>query len=129
MAKPKNRTLYTLEYTFKAKAELLYSYIAIPFNLSVWFADKVEVENEVYSFYWKDSKEIAKMSKQAFKKKVVFHWLERRGEEFLTFQIDTDELTGSTVLTISDWDDTDQLEQAELMWNGAIDKLKKLVGG
>ena len=123
------RTSYTVEYVFKAKAELLYSYLSIPFNLSVWFADRVVVENEVFHFYWKDSKESAKIFKQAFKKKVVFHWVERPGEEYLTFQIETDELTTSTLLTVSDWDDVDQLEQAKMMWDVAIDKLKKLVGG
>lgn len=123
------RVNYTLEYVFKAKAELLYSYLSIPFNLSVWFADKVVVENEVFHFYWKDSKESAKITKQAFKKKVVFHWLERPGEEYLNFLIETDEITLSTMLTISDWDDEDQIQQARMMWDVAIDKLKKLVGG
>jgi hypothetical protein len=123
------RKIYSIEYVFKAKAELLYSYISIPFNLSVWFADKVEIENEILHFYWKDSKESVKLFKQAFKKKVVFHWIERPGEEYLTFTIDTDELTQSTILTITDWDDEDQMEQAKMMWNVAIDKLKKLLGG
>jgi hypothetical protein len=125
----KKRVQYSIEYGFKAKAELLYSYISIPYNLSVWFADKVDVENEVFHFYWKDSVESAKIFKQAFKKKVVFHWVDRKGEEYLTFQIDTDELTINTVLVVTDWDDEDQIEQARMMWDVAIDKLKKLVGG
>lgn len=123
------RVTYTLEYVFKAKADLLYTYLSIPFNLSVWFADKVEVINDVFHFYWKDSKESAKIFKQSFKKKVVFHWVERKGEEYLTFIIETDELTGSTMLIVSDVDDENQLEQARMMWDVAIDKLKKLVGG
>ena len=123
------RVPYTLEYGFKAKADLLYTYLSIPFNLSVWFADKVEVVNDVFHFYWKDSKESAKIFKQSFKKKVVFHWVERPGEEYLTFLIETDDLTGSTTLTVSDVDFDDQLDQARMVWDVAIDKLKKLVGG
>lgn len=123
------RVNYTLEYVFKAKAELLYSYLSVPYNLSVWFADKVEVVNDVFHFYWKNSQESAKIFKQAFKKKVIFHWIDRPGEEYLNFLIETDDITASTMLTISDWDDEDQLEQAKMMWNVAIDKLKKLVGG
>ena len=123
------RKIYTLEYVFKAKPELLYSYLSIPFNLAVWFADKVESENEKLHFYWKNSKESVKIFKQAFKKKVIFHWIEREGEEYLTFLIESDELSGTTVLYITDWDDEDQMEQAKLMWNVAIDKLKKLLGG
>jgi uncharacterized protein YndB with AHSA1/START domain len=123
------RTQYTIEYTFKAKSEMLFNYISTPYNLSIWFADEVQVKGDIFLFVWNKSSETAKMIKQIFKKKVVFQWIEREDNEYLTFLLDTDEITGDTVITITDFDFENQVESAALMWNSAIDKLKRLVGG
>jgi uncharacterized protein YndB with AHSA1/START domain len=123
------RIAYTVEYTFKAKAEMLFNYISTPYNLSTWFADEVHVKGDSFQFIWDNSTESAKMIKQVFKKKVVFLWTEREDIEHLTFLLDFDDITGDTVLTITDFDFENQVESATLMWNSAIEKLKRLVGG
>jgi uncharacterized protein YndB with AHSA1/START domain len=126
MVKRKN---YRLEYPFKAKAELIYSYISIPYNLASWFADDVKLKDGVFIFSWQGSKEKAKVVKQNLKKRMVFKWLDREGDEHLTFEIETDDITGGTVLIVSDYDDEDQIEGARLMWDTTIDKLKNIIGG
>ena len=123
------RIQYTLEYTFKAKAEMLFSYLSTPYNLSTWFADEVHVRGDIFQFVWSKSGETAKMIKQIFKKKVVFQWIEREENEYLTFILESDDITQDTTLTVIDYDFENQVESATLMWNTAIDKLKRLVGG
>src|SRR5271157_4844580 len=123
------RISYTLQYVFKAKAEFLFNYLLTADSLSGWFADDVKVEGDFYFFSWDKSIEKAKLIKQTFKKKLVYQWIERPSHEYLTFLLDHDELTGETTLTIIDYDFEDQLDSARLIWNTAIENLKKLVGG
>ena len=125
----KARVQYTIDFTFKAKDELLFTYLVEPFNLKVWFADKVEVSKDIYTFNWKGSSEKAKLVKEIMKKKVVYKWIERENEEFLSFEIDIDPVTGSTLLIISDFDDEGQEEAAGLLWENTISKLKRAIGG
>lgn len=123
------RRCYKIEYSFKAKAELIYNYLSIPYNLATWFADDVQINQDLMIFTWEGSSERAKITKQILKKKVVFRWIDRPDEEYLTFDIETDEVTGGTVLQISDYDDEDQIQEANLMWDTAIEKLKRTIGG
>jgi uncharacterized protein YndB with AHSA1/START domain len=123
------RVSYTLEYTFKAKAEMLYYYFLTPYNLASWFADEVNVGGETFTFSWENSVEKARLVKQNFKKRVVFQWIDRKETEFLSFVLDTDEITGETDLIITDFDDENQIESAKQIWNASIENLKRLVGG
>ena len=123
------RVSYTLEYTFKAKAEMLYQYFITPYNLASWFADEVTVSGDSFTFSWENSVEKARLIKQNYKKRVVFQWTERKDNEYLTFLLDTDEITGETDLLITDFDDETQIESAKQIWNASIENLKRLVGG
>ena len=55
--------------------------------------------------------------------------MERDAEEFLTFLISTDEVTGSTLLVIKDYDDIEQYDESYMMWENTIQKLKRIIGG
>ncbi|MBT3302262.1 MAG: hypothetical protein HOD63_02350 [Bacteroidetes bacterium] len=123
------RVEHSYEFSFKAKDELLYTYISTPYNLSSWFADDVKADGDVYVFTWKGSSEKARATKRVFKKKLVFQWMERDAEEFLTFLISTDEVTGSTLLVIKDYDDIEQYDESYMMWENTIQKLKRIIGG
>ncbi len=123
------RVNYNFEYVFKAKAELLYNYISTPYNLAAWFADDAQINGGVFTFTWEGSGERAKITKQIIKKKIVLKWIDRKGDEFLSFDIESDDVTGGTVLLISDFDDEDQVDEARLMWDSAIQKLKNIIGG
>ena len=123
------RTEHKFEFDFKAKDELLYTYLSTPYNLSSWFADDVTADGDVYTFTWKGSSETAKLLKSVFKKKLIFQWIEREQEEFLTFTIYTDEVTGGTILVINDYDDQSQYDENHMMWENTIQKLKRIIGG
>jgi uncharacterized protein YndB with AHSA1/START domain len=123
------RVNYKFEFSFKAKDELLYTYLSTSYNLSAWFADDVQIKGETIYFTWNKATESAKIVKKTPKKKIVFKWLERDEEEFLTFKIDTDEVTNGTILIVSDFDDKDQVDEARMWWENTIQRLKRVIGG
>ncbi|MBC8344590.1 MAG: SRPBCC domain-containing protein [Bacteroidetes bacterium] len=123
------RVEHRFEFSFMARDELVYTYISTPYNLSSWFADDVTAEGDIFTFTWDNSTEKAKVVKKIFKKKFVFQWIEREAEEFLTFNIMTDEVTGSTLLIIQDFEDEDEYENSFMIWENTIQKLKRIIGG
>jgi len=123
------RIKFRFQYTFKAKAEFLYNYVSTPYNLAIWFCDDARNEDNKIIFTWNNSEEKAKIQKEIFKKKIEFRWIDRPGNESLSFVIDSDEITGGTVLVVSDFDEEDQVEEARMWWDNAIQKLKRVIGG
>lgn len=123
------RNEYKVEFPLQAKPELVYNYLVDPSGLISWFAEDVNVNGETYEFFWEGSSEKAELAQRKPNKLVKFKWVERENEEYLTFQIEKDDLTGDTSLIISDYDDEEELEEAKLMWESVIDQLKGTIGG
>ena len=123
------RTQYKVEFPVQARPELVYNYLLDPSGLASWFADDVNVNGETYDFFWEGSSEKAKLVQRKSNKLVKFQWVERDNEEYLTFQIEKDELTGDTSIVISDFDEEDEIEEAKLMWESVIEQLKGTIGG
>ncbi len=123
------RNEYKVEFPLQAKPELVYNYLVDPSGLTSWFAEDVTVNGETYEFFWEGSSEKAELTQRKPNKLVKFKWMEREGEEYLTFQIEKDDLTGDTSLIISDFDEEEELEEAKLMWESVIEQLKGTIGG
>lgn len=122
------RVLYKFEYSFKAKAQLLYSYVSVSYNLANWFADDVQVDSNKLIFTWNKSSESVQIVKEVLKKHISYKWIEREADEMLTFNIETDEVTGGTTLVVTDYDDEDQVPEARMWWDAAIERLKRIIG-
>ncbi len=123
------RVKYTFEYLFKAKDELLYAYVASPHNLPTWFVKDIKIEGDVFSITWGVAWERIKQIKTIPKKLVIYKWLDREGDEELTFEINTDEVTNSTILRVSDYDNEEEIEEARQWWDNTIENLKRIIGG
>ncbi len=123
------RTAYTVEFFFRTTPSLLYQYIATPSGLQRWFAEKVTVKGKEYTFTWEGSEERAEMIERKRNQYIKFRWVDREGDEYLYMELIPDELTGDTVLAITDFDNEDQLEDARQIWKTAIDELHQVVGG
>ncbi len=123
------REAYTVEFLINAQPELIYNYVSTASGLNSWFADDVSVNGVEFTFYWEGSGEIAKVIKNQPNSIVKFQWLEREQDEYLTFQIQKDDLTGDTSLVITDFDEAEELEEAKLMWESVIEQLKGTIGG
>ena len=48
---------YSIEYPIKTSISILYKRLTTPSGLSEWFADNVNIKNDVLTFYWDGSEE------------------------------------------------------------------------
>jgi len=123
------RVEHRYEFLFKAKDEMLFSFVSTAHNLATWFADKVEEIDGIFTFHWKDNNERGKIVKSIPRKMVSFKWIDRTDDEYLTFSIETDEITNSKILVINEFDDEDQHEAGLLWWNNTMKNLRGKIGG
>jgi len=123
------RVKYTLEFTTRAKPELIYTYISTASGLATWFADDVNVNGKSYTFIWDGAEERAEMISKKINKMTKFKWLDREGDEFVGFEIVRDELTDDVSLLVTDYEEEEDVEDAKAVWEVSMDQLKMTIGG
>ncbi|MCB9071421.1 MAG: hypothetical protein H6543_03005 [Prevotellaceae bacterium] len=120
---------YTVEYLLeKVSKAILWKCISTSDGLQEWFADKVSNTDDEFVFTWKGHSEYAE--RQTYKEGVFvqFHWLHEPVDTFFEFKIQALELTGDVSLTITDFADEGDVEDAILLWNTQIDELRRVTG-
>ncbi|MCX6327349.1 MAG: START-like domain-containing protein [Bacteroidia bacterium] len=124
------RLKFELEYTLKSSPKVLFSRLSAPEGLSEWFADNVDVDGDIYAFFWNNSESKARLAALKDNKLVRFEWIGMENEEsnYFEFRINIDELTGDLALIISDFAEADETEDAINLWNSQIADLKRLLG-
>jgi uncharacterized protein YndB with AHSA1/START domain len=124
------RLKYELEYTLNCSPKVLFSRLSTPEGLCEWFADDVNVEGDIFTFYWSKSGSKAKLAALKENKFVRFEWLDRNDEEsnFFEFKINIEELSGSLALIIIDFAESEEKEDAIYLWDTQITDLKRLLG-
>jgi hypothetical protein len=123
-----NRVKNKLEYLFHCSPKLLYRFISSPSGFEEWFADRVNVHNEVYEFYWDESSNKALLIENKINSHCRMRWMEADEEEFFEFRIRQDELTGEVSLTITDFCDANDLEDNQMLWDQSVQQLRSRIG-
>jgi len=117
-----------LEFFLKTSPAVLFSRISNPSGLAEWFADNVEINGKVFTFYWGATEQKAEILIMIPNVSISFRWLDMEpGYEF-EFQIIQDELTGDVALIVTDNVDEDDIEDTRNLWNSQIAKLKHMIG-
>ncbi len=119
---------FEIEFVIQASPQLLYQYISTPSGLSEWYADNVNSRGEIFTFIWDGSEEQAKMLKRKSEEFVKFSWLEQEEGSFFEMRIIVDEITKDVSLFITDFADTDEVEEAKMLWENQISDLKQVLG-
>jgi uncharacterized protein YndB with AHSA1/START domain len=124
------RLKFELEYTLNCSPKVLFSRLSTPEGLSEWFADNVNVDGDLFTFFWDGTSSDARLSALKDNKLVRFEWvdLENEDENYFEFSINIDELTGDLALIIIDFADPDEKESSTDLWNSQIADLKRLLG-
>jgi uncharacterized protein YndB with AHSA1/START domain len=126
---PGRKEKFEIEYIINISPVILYNRLSTPSGLSEWFADDVNVEGNVFLFKWKGTEQKAQQLQRKENKSVRYHWLEDEDEQtYFEFRINVDELTGETALVITDFTESDELEDAKDLWNQQIEILKHGLG-
>ena len=140
-----NKEKFNIEYVFdNVSRSSLWNHITTPRGLSSWFAEKVTIKNNVYTFIWnkdelKARAELIKQKEQIrycletenagpfsyFENILLLFWFRLF---YFEFSIHTLELTGTTFLQITDFAEPDEKEDAIDLWDSQIDTLKRTLG-
>jgi uncharacterized protein YndB with AHSA1/START domain len=124
------RSKFELEYTLYCSPKVLFSRLSTPEGLGEWFAEKVDADRDLFSFFWNNSESKARLSALKENKLVRFEWIGIKNEEsnFFEFRIHVDELTGDLALIITDFAEDDEKEDSINLWDSQIQDLKRLLG-
>lgn len=130
---------FTGEYEINASPKMLFPYLNTAAGLSQWFADNVNVdEDKTYNFIWDGQDHKAKVASQRVNNFIRFEFLDKKEDEngsgeddsaFIEFKLDTNELTQSVFLKITDNTDVADEDEMEEIWDNLISSLKEIVGG
>lgn len=123
------RVKFTVEHQINSSPEFLFPYLSTASGLSAWFADDVNVNGDVFTFFWEGSEERAKLVSKRINKYVKFQWLERPETEYFSFEISQDDLTGDVALVITDFEYENDIKDTSMIYNVSIDQLKATIGG
>jgi len=117
-----------LEFEIKSSPAMLYNSISTPSGLANWFADDVDIYNNLYKFKWNKDELIAEVLKKTVNKMIKFKWKDSRLEEYFEFEILQDELTDDVALVITDFVDANDEKNAVQLWESQVNELKMSLG-
>jgi uncharacterized protein YndB with AHSA1/START domain len=124
------RLKFELEYNLNCSPKVLFSRLSTPEGLGEWFAEQVNVEGDLFSFYWNSSESKARLSALKENKLVRFEWIgeENDEENYFEFRINVEELTSELALLITDFAEADEKEDSIDLWDSQINDLKRILG-
>ena len=121
---------YSIEIPINSSVNVLYKRLSTASGLAEWFADNVNLKNNVFTFFWDDSEQSAKILKKKSNKFIQYKWLDdEEKESFFEFKIQVDEMTSDVSLIITDFaEDEEDKEEQTMLWEQQILNLKRAIG-
>jgi len=120
---------YTVEYQLKKISKaILWKCVSTADGLQEWFADMVDNTDDNFVFTWNGCAEYAEQQTLKEGVSIRFHWLDEPSDTFFEFFIHEVELTGDVSLTITDFADEGDVDDAIRLWNKQIDELRRVTG-
>ncbi len=120
-----------LEYLLKTSVKVFENLIFTPSGLAEWFADDVNVKDDVYDFHWDGSEERARLISKKLGGHIRWQWLhdEEDGlDTYFEIQYSVDQLTKALVLSIVDYADEEDYDEIKMLWESAVQELKRVLG-
>jgi hypothetical protein len=120
---------FQIEFLAKSSPNILYNQIATVSGLSEWFADNVNIKEDILLFTWDGEDEEAKLIARKKDQFIKFEWLELEGEgTYVEMRIVIDPLTKDLALVITDFCEPMELEESKELWKSQIDQLFQSIG-
>ena len=128
-AGPEPKGKFTLEYVLHCPVTLLYDFLTTPNGLAEWFADGVDMKNDIYTFDWDGQKQNAKIVGAKIDSYIRLRWMDRPEGYYFEFRILQDELTGDVSLLVTDFGESeDDVATSQRLWASQIQRLIKALG-
>jgi hypothetical protein len=77
---------------------------------------------------WKGYKENATLIDDIEEELVAYQWENSENDEFFEFAIQQNEISGDTVLIITDFADANEIEDQKMWWENQVVKLQRAMG-
>jgi hypothetical protein len=124
------RIKFELEYNLNCSPKVLFPRLSTPDGLGEWFAEKVDADGDLFTFFWHNSTSKARLSAIKENKLVRFEWEAMDNEEsnYFEFRINVEELTGELALIICDFAEENEQVDSISLWDSQITDLKRLLG-
>lgn len=122
---------FELEYLLKTSIKVLDNMVSTPSGLSEWFADDVNIKDDVYTFLWDGTEEEARLLTKKANTKVKFRWIEdeeNNSEAYFELRYEVDPMTKAVIVSITDFAEPDELDESSRFWDQQIGELKRILG-
>lgn len=120
-----------LEYLLKTSVKVFENLIFTPSGLAEWFADDVNVKEDLYTFHWDGSDEQAKLLSKKLGSYIKWQWLEDQEnglDTFFEISYKVDDMTKALVLSIIDYADEEDYDEVKMLWEASVQELKRVLG-
>ena len=124
------KIMFKKEIPIKTSVGILYDMLTTPSGLSDWFCDDVNIDGDVFSFFWEGEEEKAELLRASKNEFVRYKWVEDEDPtSYFEFKIKIDGITKYVALEVTDFADTeDEIEENQLIWESQINDLKRVIG-
>lgn len=122
---------FELEFILNTSPKVLNNMLFSPGGLSEWFADDVNVKDDIYTFIWDGAEECARLIQSKPNQKIRWQWIEDEEDEiesYFELRFDVDPMTKDVILFVTDFAENDELEEAQALWEQQIADLKRTLG-
>jgi len=121
---------FTIERTFRSSPTILYNFLTTPSGLVQWFADKVDLNGDIYTFEWNGDEQEAEVLSFDEEEYIRLRWTDEEDDKaFFEYRIKRNEITGETILYITDFAPRDEIKESISLWDSQLNDLKKCIGG
>ena len=120
-----------LEYLLKTSLKVFENMLFTPSGLAEWFAEDVNVKDDIYNFHWDGSDEKAKLLGKKQGHFIKWQWLKDEEEGLDTYfqmECSVDSMTKALVLNITDFADEEDYDEIKMLWESAVHELKRVLG-
>jgi uncharacterized protein YndB with AHSA1/START domain len=120
-----------LEFLLKTSSKVLNTMLTSPSGLAEWFADDVNVKDDIFTFIWDGSEEDARLLTYRPNVKAKWIWLEDEEEgvdAYFEFNFEVDPMTKVVILKVIDFAEPDEIEETKALWENQINELKRVIG-
>lgn len=121
---------FETEIPIKTSVGILYDMLTTPSGLSDWFCEDVNIDGDIFSFFWDGVEEKAELLRATKNEFVRYKWVEDEDDNtYFEFRIKIDGITKDVALIITDFaDDEEEVEENKLIWTSQINDLKRVIG-
>ena len=121
---------FHIEYVFdKVSIRSLWNHLTTASGLASWFADEVNVQQDIYTFSWNKIQEKTEITVIKPGVRVRYRWLNDEDDgTYFEFIIHAIELTGAKSLEITDFAISDEKADAIALWDTQVETLKRTLG-